>query len=38
MNSENFQILDTETIGNSKLKRDFLKICHQQAKELNDVD
>ena len=38
MSLEDFQIKDNETIDNSILKRDFLKIYHQQAAILNDCN
>ena len=33
-----FQLIDFEIIDNSILKRDFLKIYHQQAANLNDSE
>ena len=33
-----FHLIDKEIIDNSIIKRDFLKIYHQQAANLNDSD
>ena len=33
---EDFQLIDNEAIDNSILKRDFLKVYHQQGANLND--
>ena len=38
MSIEDFLLEDNETLDNSFIKRDFLKICHQQAANLNDSD
>ena len=38
MSLENFQILDNEPIDNSIIKRDFLKVYHQQGTQLNQSD
>ena len=38
MNLNDFQIIDNEITDNSITKRDFLKIYHQQAANLNDWD
>ena len=38
MSLENFKLIDNETIDNSIIKSDFLKIYHQQAANLNDSD
>ena len=35
---EDFHLLDNETIDNSIVKRDFLKIYHQKGANLNDSD
>ena len=32
---EDFQLIDKEPIDNSVIKRDFLKVCHQQGAQLN---
>ena len=36
MNLEDFQLLDNEPIDNSIIKRDYLKVYHQQGANLND--
>ena len=36
MSLEDFQLIDNETIDNSIITRDFLKIYHQQAADLSD--
>ena len=38
MSLEDFQLLDNETFDNSIVKRDFLKVYHQQRAQLNDPD
>ena len=38
MSLDDFQLIDNETIDNSIIKREFLKIYHQQAATLNDSD
>ena len=38
MGLEDFQLLDKEPIDNSILKRDFLKVYHQQKTQLNQSD
>ena len=38
MSLEDFQLLDNESFDNSIIKRDFLKIYHQQGAQLNDSD
>ena len=38
MSLEDFQLLDNETIDNSIIKRDYLKVYHQQAANLIDSD
>ena len=38
MSLENFQLLDNEPFDNSIIKRDFLKIYHQQGAQLNQSD
>ena len=38
MSIEDFQILDIQPFDNSMIKRDFLKIYHQQGAQLNDAD
>ena len=38
MSLEDFQLLDNEPFDNSILKRDFLKVYHQQGAQLNDAD
>ena len=38
MSLEDFQLLDNEAIDNSIIKRDFLKVYHQQGAQLNDPD
>ena len=38
MSLEDFQIIDNESIDNSIIKRDFIKIYHQQGAQLNDPD
>ena len=38
MNLEAFQFLDNEPIDNSIIKRDFLKVYHQQGAQLNQSD
>ena len=38
MSLEDFQLIHNEIIDNSIKKRDFLKIYHQQAANLNDSD
>ena len=35
---EDFQLLDNEPFDNSIIKRDFLKVYHQQGAQLNDAD
>ena len=36
MSSENFQLIDNEAFDNSIVKRDFMKVYHQQGAQLND--
>ena len=36
MNSEDFLLLDNEPIDNSKIKRDYLIVYHQQGASLKD--
>ena len=38
MSLEDFQLLDNESIDNSIIKRNFLKVYHQQGAQLNDPD
>ena len=38
MSLEDFQILDNEPVDNSIIKRDFLKVYHQQGAQLNQSD
>ena len=38
MSLEDFQLLDNEPIGNSIIKRVFLKVYHQQGAQLNQSD
>ena len=38
MSLEDFQIIDNEPIDNSIIKRDFIKVYHQQGAQLNDPD
>ena len=38
MSLEDFQLLDNEPFDNSIMKRDFLKVYHQQGAQLNDAD
>ena len=38
MSLDDFQLIDDEIFDNSITKRDFLKIYHQQAANLNDAD
>ena len=38
MSLENFQFLDNEPIDNGIIKRDFLKVYHQQGAQLNQSD
>ena len=38
MSLEDFQLLDNEPFDNSTVKRDFLKVYHQQGANLNDSD
>ena len=38
MSLEDFQLIDNEPIDNSIIKRDFLKIYHQQGANLNNQD
>ena len=38
MNLEDFQVLDNEVFDNSIVKRDFMKVYHQQGAQLNDPD
>ena len=38
MSLDDFQLIDNEKIDNSIIKKDFLKIYHQQAANLNDFD
>ena len=38
MSLEDFQLIDNEPIDNSIIKRDFIKIYHQQGAQLNDPD
>ena len=38
MSLEDFQLLDNEPFDNSIIKRDFLKIYHQQGAQLNNSD
>ena len=38
MSLEDFQYLDNEPFDNSIIKRDFLKVYHQQGAQLNEAD
>ena len=38
MSLEDFQLIDNEPIDDSIIKRDFIKIYHQQGAQLNDLD
>ena len=38
MSLEDFKLLDNESIDNSIIKRDFLKVYHQQGAQLNQSD
>ena len=38
MSLEDFQLLDNEVFDNSIVKRDFMKVYHQQGAQLNDPD
>ena len=38
MSLQEFQILDNEPFDKSIIKRDFLKVCHQQGAQLNQPD
>ena len=38
MSSEDFQLLENEPFDNSVIKKDFLKVYHQQGAQLNDPD
>ena len=38
MGLDDFHLLDNEQIDNSIIKRDFLKICHQQGAQVNLSD
>ena len=38
MSLKDFQLLDNEPFDNSIIKRDFLKVYHQQGAQLNDAD
>ena len=38
MSLEDFSLLDNEPLDNSIIKRDFLKVYHQQGAQLNDAD
>ena len=38
MSLEDFQLIDNEQIDNSIIKRDFIKVYHQQGAQLNDPD
>ena len=38
MSLEDFQLIDNEPIDKSIIKRDYLKIYHQQGAQLNDPD
>ena len=38
MSLEDFQLIDKEPIDNSIIKRDFIKVYHQQGAQLNDPD
>ena len=38
MSLEDFQLIDNESIDNSIIKRDFIKVYHQQGAQLNDPD
>ena len=38
MSLEDFQKIDDEPIDKSFIKRDFLKICHQEGAQLNESD
>ena len=38
MSLEDFQLLENEPFDNSVIKKDFLKVYHQQAAQLNDPD
>ena len=38
MSSEDFQLLDNEPFDNGIIKRDFLKVYHQQGAQLNQPE
>ena len=38
MSLEDFQIFDNESIDNATIKREYLRIDHQQGANLNDPD
>ena len=38
MSLKHFQLLDFDVFDNSIVKRDFMKVCHQQGAQLNDQD
>ena len=38
MSLEDFKLLDNEVFHNSIIKRDFMKVYHQQGAQLNDPD
>ena len=38
MSLEDFQLIDNESVDNSIIKRDFIRIYHQQGAQLNDPD
>ena len=38
MSLEDFQLLDNEPFDNSIIKKDFLKVYHQQGAQLNNAD
>ena len=38
MSLEDFQLIDNEPIDNSIIKRDFIKVYHQQGAQLIDPD
>ena len=38
MHLEVFEVIDNEPIDNSIIKRDFIKVYHQQGAQLNDPD
>ena len=38
MSLQDFQLFDREPIDNSIIKRDYLKVYHQQGANLNDSD